>query len=144
VGVVSRVGSPSPNAVVSSDGGTDPTERVGAPDVPVGSDGSDGSDGLDGGAPDAPGTQPAPGTPGTRPASRSRRGHRRATRGATGAPVKQEGQAGQWEPDRDPGESRRGVSDEPTRDDTDAGWGQRVDDAAHRQWLTAQRPPHWG
>ena len=30
-----------------------------------------------------------------------------------------------------------------TTDDTDAGWGERRDDATHEQWLRDQRPPHW-
>jgi hypothetical protein len=30
-----------------------------------------------------------------------------------------------------------------TADDTDAGWGERRDDATHEQWLRDQRPPHW-
>ncbi len=55
-----------------------------------------------------------------------RRGPRRATRGPTGTPLDQP------------------VTDDPTLDDTDAGWGERVDDAAHQRWLTEQRPPHWG
>ena len=33
---------------------------------------------------------------------------------------------------------------EQTRDDTDAGWGERPDEGAHDQWLQEQRPPHWG
>jgi very-short-patch-repair endonuclease len=32
---------------------------------------------------------------------------------------------------------------EQTRDDTDAGWGERRDDDAHDRWLQEQRPPHW-
>jgi len=32
---------------------------------------------------------------------------------------------------------------EQTLDDTDAGWGERVDDDAHDSWLHEQRPPHW-
>lgn len=31
-----------------------------------------------------------------------------------------------------------------TRDDTDAGWGERPDERGHEQWLQEQRPPHWG
>jgi hypothetical protein len=33
---------------------------------------------------------------------------------------------------------------EQTRDDTDAGWGERRDEGAQDQWLRDQRPPHWG
>ncbi len=33
---------------------------------------------------------------------------------------------------------------EQTRDDTDAGWGERADEDAHERWLLEQRPPHWG
>ena len=33
---------------------------------------------------------------------------------------------------------------EQTRDDTDAGWGERPHEDAHDQWLRDQRPPHWG
>ncbi len=33
---------------------------------------------------------------------------------------------------------------EQTRDDTDAGWGERPREASHDQWLREQRPPHWG
>ena len=32
---------------------------------------------------------------------------------------------------------------EQTRDDTDAGWGERSDESAHDRWLQEQRPPHW-
>ena len=32
---------------------------------------------------------------------------------------------------------------EQTRDDTDAGWGERPDGGAHDRWLQEQRPPHW-
>ncbi len=32
---------------------------------------------------------------------------------------------------------------EQTRDDTDRGWGERRDEAAHDAWLQEQRPPHW-
>jgi hypothetical protein len=31
-----------------------------------------------------------------------------------------------------------------TRDDTDAGWGERPDEDAQDEWLRDQRPPHWG
>ena len=33
---------------------------------------------------------------------------------------------------------------EQTRDDTDAGWGERSREGSHDQWLQEQRPPHWG
>jgi REase_MTES_1575/AAA domain/Protein of unknown function (DUF4011) len=33
---------------------------------------------------------------------------------------------------------------EQTRDDTDAGWGERPDQDSQEQWLRDQRPPHWG
>jgi hypothetical protein len=33
---------------------------------------------------------------------------------------------------------------EQTRDDTDAGWGERPSEDAQDQWLRDQRPPHWG
>ena len=33
---------------------------------------------------------------------------------------------------------------EQTKDDTDAGWGERQDLSAHDRWLFDQRPPHWG
>jgi hypothetical protein len=33
---------------------------------------------------------------------------------------------------------------ERSRDDTDAGWGERPDEDAQDQWLRDQRPPHWG
>ncbi len=33
---------------------------------------------------------------------------------------------------------------EQTRDDTDAGWGERPDEDAQDQWWQDQRPPHWG
>lgn len=32
---------------------------------------------------------------------------------------------------------------EQTRDDTDAGWGERRDESGHDRWLQEQRPPHW-
>lgn len=37
---------------------------------------------------------------------------------------------------------RRSSADQ-TVDDTDAGWGERVDESAHDRWLQEQRPPHW-
>ncbi|MDQ2783113.1 MAG: DNA helicase, partial [Actinomycetota bacterium] len=30
-----------------------------------------------------------------------------------------------------------------TSDDTDSGWGERVDENDHERWLNDQRPPHW-
>jgi hypothetical protein len=33
---------------------------------------------------------------------------------------------------------------EQTKDDTDAGWGERTEMSAHDRWLQEQRPPHWG
>ncbi len=41
------------------------------------------------------------------------------------------------------GRKRKAKPDQ-TRDDTDEGWGERSDDAAHDRWLREQRPPHWG
>ncbi len=38
---------------------------------------------------------------------------------------------------------RRSSGPEQTRDDTDAGWGEREDQDAHDRWLQEQRPPHW-
>ncbi|GAB3107990.1 hypothetical protein GCM10027055_04260 [Janibacter alkaliphilus] len=32
---------------------------------------------------------------------------------------------------------------EQSRDDTDRGWGERVDEDEHDRWLREQRPPHW-
>jgi DNA polymerase III delta prime subunit len=37
-----------------------------------------------------------------------------------------------------------GSKPEQTRDDTDAGWGERPREDSHDQWLQEQRPPHWG
>jgi len=37
-----------------------------------------------------------------------------------------------------------GSKPEQTRDDTDAGWGERPNEGSHDQWLQEQRPPHWG
>ncbi len=39
--------------------------------------------------------------------------------------------------------SRRRRPVEQTRDDTDAGWGERPRDSAHDHWLEENRPPHW-
>jgi len=33
---------------------------------------------------------------------------------------------------------------EQSRDDTDAGWGERPSEDSQDQWLRDQRPPHWG
>jgi hypothetical protein len=38
----------------------------------------------------------------------------------------------------------RELKPDQTRDDTDAGWGERPDEDAQDQWLRDQRPPHWG
>ena len=38
----------------------------------------------------------------------------------------------------------RGSSEpEQTLDDTDAGWGEPVEESGHDRWLREQRPPHW-
>ena len=37
---------------------------------------------------------------------------------------------------------RRSSADQ-SLDDTDAGWGERVDQSEHDRWLQEQRPPHW-
>ena len=42
------------------------------------------------------------------------------------------------------GPPRVRVRPEQTRDDTDAGWGERPDEDGHDRWLREQRPPHWG
>jgi REase_MTES_1575/AAA domain/Protein of unknown function (DUF4011) len=36
-----------------------------------------------------------------------------------------------------------GSKPEQTRDDTDAGWGERPREDSHDEWLREQRPPHW-
>ena len=43
------------------------------------------------------------------------------------------------------GTQRRRVRRPPeqTRDDTDAGWGERSEQSAHDRWLQEQRPPHY-
>jgi len=51
--------------------------------------------------------------------------------------------------DPEPADAKRHIAAtrsalEQTRDDTDAGWGERPDDDAQDQWLRDQRPPHWG
>ncbi len=38
---------------------------------------------------------------------------------------------------------RRRSEPDQTRDDTDAGWGEREDRDARDRWLREQRPPHW-
>jgi len=43
-----------------------------------------------------------------------------------------------------PGVATRAPKPEQSRDDTDAGWGERPDEDAQDQWLRDQRPPHWG
>jgi hypothetical protein len=40
-------------------------------------------------------------------------------------------------------EPRVRVRPEQTKDDTDAGWGERHDESSHDRWLREQRPPHW-
>ena len=47
-------------------------------------------------------------------------------------------------PDSDPPATRDTSKPEQTRDDTDAGWGERPREDSHDEWLRAQRPPHWG
>jgi hypothetical protein len=42
------------------------------------------------------------------------------------------------------GATATGSKPEQTRDDTDAGWGERQHEGSHDQWLREQRPPHWG
>lgn len=70
------------------------------------------------------GEQPAP--------APRRRTHRRVTRPATG---------GAEEP---PGTGTDQALDQ-TRDDTDAGWGERPEGGdARDRWYLEQRPPHWG
>jgi hypothetical protein len=46
--------------------------------------------------------------------------------------------------DPGPGATATGSKPEQTRDDTDAGWGERQQEGSHDQWLREQRPPHWG
>jgi len=59
------------------------------------------------------------------------------------------GPAETWRADPGPAEAKPYVAlprsePEQTRDDTDAGWGERPDENAQDQWLRDQRPPHWG
>ena len=42
---------------------------------------------------------------------------------------------------REPYSDREPVLPDSTRDDTDAGWGERPRDNA--EWLRGERPPHW-
>ncbi|MEP7193692.1 MAG: AAA domain-containing protein [Actinomycetota bacterium] len=58
-------------------------------------------------------------------------------------------QAGTQPADPEPADARPHIATtgselEQTRDDTDAGWGERRNDEAQDQWLRDQRPPHWG
>jgi hypothetical protein len=46
--------------------------------------------------------------------------------------------------DSEPHVGTGGSKPEQTRDDTDAGWGERPNEGSHDQWLQEQRPPHWG
>ena len=46
--------------------------------------------------------------------------------------------------DAKPEAARTSSELEQTRDDTDAGWGERPNEDAQDQWLRDQRPPHWG
>lgn len=46
--------------------------------------------------------------------------------------------------DTKPRAGTAGSKPEQTRDDTDAGWGERPNEGSHDQWLREQRPPHWG
>jgi hypothetical protein len=33
---------------------------------------------------------------------------------------------------------------DPTRDDTDEGWGETPREEGREDWIRQQRPPHWG
>lgn len=33
---------------------------------------------------------------------------------------------------------------DPTRDDTDEGWGETPRERGRENWMREQRPPHWG
>ena len=46
--------------------------------------------------------------------------------------------------DSDPQATQATSKPEQSRDDTDAGWGERPGEESHDQWLREQRPPHWG
>ena len=46
--------------------------------------------------------------------------------------------------DSDPQATQATSKPEQSRDDTDAGWGERPRESSHDEWLRAQRPPHWG
>jgi hypothetical protein len=52
--------------------------------------------------------------------------------------------ASQRSADPSPQATATGSKLEQTRDDTDAGWGERPSEGSHDQWLREQRPPHWG
>jgi len=55
-----------------------------------------------------------------------------------------EGPAQQAAEEPDPHVAQDRSKPEQTRDDTDAGWGERPRDDSHDEWLREQRPPHWG
>ncbi len=55
-----------------------------------------------------------------------------------------EGASVQPAADAGPPATTAGSKPEQTRDDTDAGWGERSQEDAHDEWLREQRPPHWG
>jgi hypothetical protein len=72
-----------------------------------------------------------------------------AIRSASAARPAEIRQSGTQPADSGPAEAKSHVgrtrSDlEQTRDDTDAGWGERTNEEAQDQWLRDQRPPHWG
>ena len=48
------------------------------------------------------------------------------------------------EPEEEGSQKPADTKPEQTRDDTDAGWGERPHEGSHDQWLRDQRPPHWG
>ena len=50
--------------------------------------------------------------------------------------------SGELNPAVVPSHDAKGSLDQ-SRDDTDAGWGERSDESAHDRWLQEQRPPHW-
>jgi hypothetical protein len=59
-------------------------------------------------------------------------------------PETQDGPAQKQAEDADPQAAQTRSKPEQTRDDTDAGWGERPREESHDQWLQEQRPPHWG
>ncbi len=111
---ISRIVAIAEGREVVDDTEGQPEDQVGRP---VGAPGA--ADGT--GGPDAEGAGPGDATP---------------ARGEATAPA-----AGD-EPSRWP-RGRRAATPEQTRDDTDAGWGEVPDAAAHERWLREQRPPHW-